>query len=86
MSPGLSTFKSLRTIPPGVTTALNTIFGVRNLPNKINTDPRKNVTKRKKLVLGSMESSFSRKDLNEIQANWSQIMWSKIPPDAPQYH
>ena len=49
-----------------VTTALNTVFGIRNLPNKITTDAGKNVTKSRKLVLGLLESSFSRKDLDEI--------------------
>ena len=49
-----------------VTTALNTVFGIRNLPNKITTDARKNITKSRKLVLGSIGSAFSRKDHNEI--------------------
>ena len=66
-----------------VTTALNTVFGVRNLPNKITTDAGKNVIKSRKIVLESLQSSFSRRDLDEIQANWPQITWSIIPPDAP---
>ena len=63
--------------------ALNTFFGIRNLPNKITTDAGKNVTKSRKLILESMESSLTNKDLKEIQSNWPQIMWSVNPPDAP---
>ena len=35
-----------------VTTALNTVFGIRNLPNKIATDAGKNIAKSRKLILG----------------------------------
>merc|ERR1712243_265576 len=58
-----------------VTTALNTVFGIRNLPNKITTDAGKNVTKSRKLILEFMESSLTHKDLKKIQSNWPQIMW-----------
>ena len=66
-----------------VITALNTVFGIRNLPNHITTDTGKNVTKSRKLVLESLQSSFSKNDLEEIQATWPQIKWTIIPPDAP---
>ena len=66
-----------------VTTALNTVFGIRNLPNKITTDAGKNVTKSRKLILESMKSTLSKKDLKEIQSNWPQITWSMNPPDDP---
>ena len=68
-----------------VTTALNTVFGLRNLPNKITTDAGKNVTKSRKTIIESLQTSFSRKDLEEIQATWPQISWSVIPPDAPHH-
>ena len=66
-----------------VTMALNTVFGIRNLPNKITTDAGKNITKSRKLILKSMKSALSKKDLKEIQSNWPQIAWSVNPPDAP---
>ena len=66
-----------------VTTALNTVFGIRNLPNKITTDAGKNVVKSRKTIIESLQSSFSGKDLEEIQATWPQITWCVIPPDAP---
>ena len=65
-----------------VTTAQNTVFEIRNLPNKITADTGKNVTKSRKLILESMESSLTHKDLKEIQSNWPQITWSVNPPDA----
>ena len=49
-----------------VTTALNTVFGIRNLPNKITTDAGQNVAKSRKLILESIESALSRKHRNEI--------------------
>ena len=58
-----------------VTTALNTVFGIRNLPNHIIWS--------RKLVLESLQTSFSKKDLEEIQATLPQIKWTIIPPDAP---
>ena len=51
-----------------VTTALNTVFGVRNLPDTIVTDAGKNVTKSRKLILDSLQSGFTRKDLEEIKS------------------
>ena len=62
--------------------ALNTVSGIRNLPNNITADAGKNVNKSRKLILEYMESSLTNKDLNEIQLNWPQIMWSVNPPDA----
>ena len=59
------------------------MFGLRNLPNKITKDAGKNVTKSRKTIIESLQTSFSRKDLEEIQAPWPQIFWSVIPPDAP---
>ena len=61
------------------------MFGLRNLPNKITTDAGKNVTKSWKTIIESLQTSFSRKDLKEIQATWPQISWSVIPPDAPHH-
>ena len=49
-----------------VTTALNTVFGLRNLPSKITTDAGKNVTKSSKTIIESLQTIFSRKDLKEI--------------------
>ena len=49
-----------------VTTALNTVFGIRNLPNHITTDAGKNVTKSRKIVLESLQMNFFRKDHEEI--------------------
>ena len=49
-----------------VTTAVITVFRIRNPPNKITTDAGKNVTKSRKLILESTESSLSNKDPKEI--------------------
>ena len=56
-----------------VITALNTVFGIRNLPNHITTDSSKNITRSRKLIQESLLLSFSKKDLEEIQATWPQI-------------
>merc|ERR1711867_254231 len=58
-------------------------MGIRNRPNEITSDAGRNVTKSMKLILESMESSLTHKDLKEIQSNWPQITWSVNPPDAP---
>merc|ERR1712030_214314 len=63
-------------------TALNTVFGLRNLPNKITTDAGKNVTKSPKTIIESLQSNFSGKDIEEIQSTWPQITWCIIPPGA----
>merc|ERR1712105_543210 len=46
-------------------------------------DAGKNVTKSRKTIIELLESSFSGKDIEEIQATWLQITWCVIPPDAP---
>ena len=66
-----------------VTTALTTVFEIRNLPNHITMDAGKNVSKSRKLILELFHTGFSRKDLEQIQATWPQIKWTIIPPDAP---
>ena len=53
-----------------VTTALKTMFGVRNLLNRIYTDAGKNITKSRKMILKSIKPSLFKRDLEEIQANW----------------
>ena len=58
--------------------ALNTVFGIRNLPNKI-----KEVTQSRKLILEPMESRLMHKDLKERHSNWPQITWSVNPSNAP---
>ena len=66
-----------------VITALNNVFGVRNLPNTIITDAGKNVTNSRKLILESLQTGFTKKDLEEIKSTWPQINWTVIPPAAP---
>ena len=65
-----------------VITAINPVFGIRNLPNQITTNAGKNITRSRKLIYESLQSRFSKKDLEEIQATWPQIKWTVIPPDA----
>ena len=65
-----------------VTTAFNTVFGIRNLPSKITTDAGKNVTKSRKAIIETLQSNFSGKDIEEIQSTWPQITWCIIPPGA----
>ena len=48
-----------------VTTAINTVLGIINLPNKITTEAGRDVTKSKKLIIEPMESSLMHKDLKE---------------------
>merc|ERR1711867_25399 len=60
-------------------------MGIRNRPNEITSDAGRNVTKSMKLILESMESSLTHKDLKEMQSNWPQITWSVNPPDAPNH-
>ena len=66
-----------------IITALNTVFGISNLPKQITMDTGKNIMRSRKLIYESLQSSFSKKDLEEIQATWPQIKWTVIPPDAP---
>ena len=66
-----------------VITALNNVFGVRNLPHTIVTDAGKNITNSRKLILESLGTGFTKKDLEEIKSTWPQINWTVIPPAAP---
>merc|ERR1711867_46415 len=54
---------------------LNNVFGVRNLPNTIITDSGKNVTNSRKLILKSLKTGVTKKDLEEIKSTWPQINW-----------
>ena len=50
--------------------ALNTVFTIRNLPNHITMDAGKNIMRSRKLIQESLQSSFSKKDIEESQATW----------------
>merc|ERR1712101_33660 len=66
-----------------VITALNNVFGVRNLPHTIVTNAGKNITNSRKLILESLQTGFTKKDLEDIKSTWSQINWTVVPPAAP---
>ena len=46
-----------------VTTALTTVFGIRNLPNHITTDAGTNVSKSRKLILESPKRIWKKSKL-----------------------
>merc|ERR1711867_107502 len=66
-----------------VITALNNVFGVRNLPHTIVMDAGKNITNSRKLILESLQTNFTKKDLEEIKSSWPQINWTVVPPATP---
>ena len=66
-----------------VTTALNNVFGVRNLPSKITSDAGKNIGKSRRLFVDTSNKGFTQEDLTVFKEAWPQIEWAVIPPDAP---
>ena len=54
-------------------------------PKKIINDAGKNVTKRRKTIIESLQSSLPKKELDKIQDTWPQITWCMIPHDAPHH-
>merc|ERR1712105_581917 len=66
-----------------VTTALNNIFRIRNLPSKSTSDAGKNIGKSRSLFIDTSNKGFTKKDLTLFKETWPQIEWTVVPPDAP---
>ena len=71
------------TIAKGLTTAINSIFGIRNLPSKALLMLGRISNSSRKLFVDTSNNGFSQDDLTVFKEAWPQIEWATIPPDAP---